>query len=112
MTNLLKKNKAWEWDARCQEAFEALKKAIIGEPVLSLSNVSQVQIDALDFAIGGVLMQNGHPIAYESRKLNNIERRYMVQQNKMTAIIHCLWTWRCYLLGSKFVVKTDNIAYF
>ena len=25
-------------------------------------------------------------------------------------IVHCLRTWRHYLLGSKFVVKTDNVA--
>ena len=28
----------------------------------------------------------------------------------MTATVHCLRTWRHYLLGSKFVVKTDNVA--
>ena len=28
----------------------------------------------------------------------------------MTAVVHCLRTWRHYLLGSKFLVKTDNVA--
>ena len=28
----------------------------------------------------------------------------------MTAIIHFLQTWRHYLLGSHFIVKTDNVA--
>ncbi|PKI43755.1 hypothetical protein CRG98_035861 [Punica granatum] len=28
----------------------------------------------------------------------------------MTAVVHCLRTWRHYLLGSKFIVRTDNIA--
>lgn len=28
----------------------------------------------------------------------------------MTAVVHCLRTWRHYLRGSRFVVKTDNIA--
>ena len=28
----------------------------------------------------------------------------------MTTIVHFLRTWRHYLLGSKFVVKTDNVA--
>ncbi|KZV44482.1 hypothetical protein F511_37664 [Dorcoceras hygrometricum] len=28
----------------------------------------------------------------------------------MTAIIHCLRVWRHYLLGARFIVKTDNIA--
>ena len=69
-----------------------------------------VHTDASDFAIGGVLMQDGHPIAFESRKLNDTERRYTVQEKEMTALVHCLCTWRHYLLGSRFVVKTNNVA--
>jgi hypothetical protein len=28
----------------------------------------------------------------------------------MAAVMHCLGVWRVYLLGTKFVVKTDNLA--
>ena len=28
----------------------------------------------------------------------------------MIAVIHCLLTWRVYLLGPKFVVRTNNVA--
>ncbi|CAL2233763.1 unnamed protein product [Prunus armeniaca] len=28
----------------------------------------------------------------------------------MTVVVHCLRTWRHYLFGSQFVVKTDNVA--
>lgn len=55
-------------------------------------------------------MQDRHPIAFESRKLNETEWRYTVQKKEMTVIVHCLRTWRHYLLGSKFLVKTDNVA--
>ncbi|KAK3004768.1 hypothetical protein RJ639_019464 [Escallonia herrerae] len=55
-------------------------------------------------------MQEGHPIAFESRKLNDTERRYKVQEKEITAVVHCLRTWRHYLLGSRFLIKTDNIA--
>ncbi|KAE8652019.1 hypothetical protein Csa_006833, partial [Cucumis sativus] len=58
----------------------------------------------------GVLLQNGHPIAYESRKLNAAERRYTVSEKEMLAVVHCLRAWRQYLLGATFVVKTDNSA--
>ncbi|RVW47393.1 Retrovirus-related Pol polyprotein from transposon 297 [Vitis vinifera] len=95
LTDLLKKNKAWEWDGRCQQAFEDLKKVVTEEPVLALpdhTKVFEVHIDASDFAIGGVLMQERHPIAFESRKLNDAERRYTVQEKEMTAIVHCLRT--------------------
>ncbi|MCF8704065.1 hypothetical protein L3055_11050, partial [Corynebacterium sp. MC-02] len=113
LTELLKKDKPWAWTPDCQDAFENLKAAMSKEPVLALPDFSrpfEVHTDASDFAIGGVLMQNRHPIAYESRKLNETERRYTVQEKEMTAIVHCLRTWRHYLLGSKFVVQTDNVA--
>ena len=113
LTDLLKKNKAWEWTTKCQEAFEDLKKAICEEPVLNLPDHTkpyELHTDASDFAIGGVLMQEGHPVAYESRKLNDTERRYTVQEKEMTAIIHCLRVWRHYLLGTRFVIMTDNVA--
>ncbi|CAN1260507.1 Transposon Ty3-I Gag-Pol polyprotein [Linum perenne] len=113
LTDLLKKNKVWEWSEQCQEAFQKLKGAMSKEPVLALPDPTkpyEVQTDASDFAIGGVLMQEGHPIAFESRKLNDTERRYTVQEKEMIAVVHCLRVWRHYLLGAHFVVKTDNVA--
>ena len=55
-------------------------------------------------------MQEGHPIVFESRKLNDTERCYTVQENEMTAIIHCLRVWRHYFLGSHFTIMTDNVV--
>ncbi|KAK3027090.1 hypothetical protein RJ639_040922 [Escallonia herrerae] len=65
---------------------------------------------ASDFALGGVLMQEGHPVAYESRKLNEAERRYTTHEKELLAVVHCLRIWRHYLLGSSFIVRTDNTA--
>ncbi|KAJ4717218.1 Retrotransposon protein, putative, Ty3-gypsy subclass [Melia azedarach] len=113
LTDLLKKGRSWNWTEECQHAFEDLKKAIMEETVLALPDHTksfEVHTDASDFAIGGVLMQEGRPIAFESRKLNEAERRYTVQEKEMTAIIHCLRVWRHYLLGNHFVVMTDNVA--
>lgn len=65
----------------------------------------EIDTDASDYAIGGVLMQaRGHLIAYKSRKLNETERKYKVQEKERTAIVYCLRTWRHYLLG---VVRTE-----
>ena len=113
LTELLKKDKAWDWNTKCQEAFEGLKKAMASEPVLVLPDHTkpfEIYTDASDVAIGGVLMQEGHPVAYESRKLNETEQRYTVHEKEMTAVVHCLRTWRHHILGSKFVVYTDNVA--
>lgn len=57
-----------------------------------------------------MLLQDGHPVAYESRKLNDAEKRYTAQEKELLAVVHCLRVWRHYLLGSKLLVKTDNVA--
>ena len=111
--DMLKKNKTWHWFEECQRVFEKLKRAISEEPVLALPNHTkpfEVQTDASNFAIGGVLMQEGHPIVFESRKLNDTERCYTVQENEMTAIIHCLRVWPHYFLGSHFTIMMDNVV--
>lgn len=90
-----------------------LKEAMSKDPVLALPDIGkpfEIQTDASDFALGGVLLQDGHPIAYESRKLNQAERKYAAHEKELLAVVHCLRTWRHYILGSRFVVKTDNTA--
>ena len=96
LTDMLKKNKVWSWDVGRQEAFDDLKAVVAKEPLLVLSDCSkpfEIHTDASDFAIVGVLMQDGRPVAFESRKLNETERRYIVQEKEMTAIVHYLRTW-------------------
>lgn len=66
--------------------------------------------DASGRAIGGVLVQDGHFIAFEGRKLKEAEERYSTHEKEMLAVVHCLRIWRHYLLGTKFVVLTDNVA--
>ena len=91
--------------------FNELKKTMMKGPILTLSDISkpfQVQMDASDFALGGVLLQESHHVAFESHKLSKAERQYTAQEKELLAMIHYLWVWRHYLLGSKFVVQTDN----
>ncbi|KAL0374298.1 UNVERIFIED_CONTAM: Retrovirus-related Pol polyprotein from transposon.6 [Sesamum radiatum] len=69
-----------------------------------------VETDASDFALGGVIMQDDHPVTFENRKLNDVVWCYSVHENELLVVVHCLRLWRHYLLGSPFVVKMDNTA--
>ena len=74
-------------------AFEDLKATMTRGFVLGLVDVTkpfEIETDASDFALGGVLIQEGHPIVYESRKLNDAERRYTISEKEMLAVVHCL----------------------
>jgi hypothetical protein len=114
LTNLLKKSVVtFEWEKTCDKAFEALKDILVKAPMLKLPNFDrdfEIHSDASDFAIGGVLMQEGRPVAFESKKLNKTEQRWPTHEKEMWAVIHCFKTWGHYIGSKDVVVWTDNVT--
>ncbi|KAJ7942702.1 Transposon Ty3-G Gag-Pol polyprotein [Quillaja saponaria] len=87
LIELLKKGTVWHWGEPCQTALEDMKLAMINDPVLVLSDISkpfEVQTNTSDYALGGVLLQENHHVAYESHKLSQAERSYFFTQLKLT----------------------------
>jgi hypothetical protein len=67
-----------------------------------------LECDASGEGIREVLMQGEHPIVFESRKISQPKRLYSIYDKEMLVIMHALTKFRQYLVGSKFVVKTDH----
>ena len=112
-TNLTKKDCKWRWTKKHDATFAKLKRIVNSEPILSLPDFDkafEVHTNASDVAIGRVLVQEGHPIPYKSRKLLDRERRYPTHEKEMEAVVHCLKTWNYYLLGRHFTMYTDNVT--
>ena len=96
-----------------QTAFDELKQALTSAPCLALPDPDgefEVTTDASENAktIGAVLTQNGHPVAYESTKLNTHQLNSPVHDKEMCAIMHALEHWRPFLLGRHFKIYTDH----
>jgi len=111
LTHLTKKDVPYAWCANCQKAFEEVKHALTHAPVLALPDFSkpfEVSCDASIQGLGAVLLQEGRPIAYESRKLIPAEVRYTTGEQELLAVVHALKVWRCYLEGPLFTVITDH----
>lgn len=107
------KNSILTWDSACDRAFNGIKDRLTKAPVLALPDPDKtfvVETDASVIGIGAVLMQDGRPVAYESRKLIPAERNYTTTEQELLGVVHALKTWRCYLEGAKypFVVRTDH----
>jgi len=71
-----------------------------------LDKEMRVEVDASDFATGGVLSmkcedKRWRPVAYISKSLNEAERNYEIHDKEMLAIIRCLEAWRHFLEGAK-----------
>ena len=112
MSKLLRSTVIWDWSADCEKSFQAVKHAVTNAPVLRLADYDapfEVWCDASDYGIGAVLLQDGHPVAFENRKLQGPELNYHPGETELLAVMHALKTWRCYLEGNIDVtVVTDH----
>ncbi len=105
------KDVTWRWSLTCQLAFEELKRKLTEAPVLRAPDFNlpfEVIADASDFTLGAVLLQEGRPVAYESRKLTPAEINYVTGEKELLAVVHALTVWRCYLDGSRFTIHSDH----
>jgi len=70
--------------------------------------------DASDVGLGAVLSQDqdGQEVVlgYASRTLSRTERNYDVTRRELLAVVYGLKTYRQYLLGRHFVIRTDHSA--
>jgi hypothetical protein len=60
--------------------------------VLKLPNFDkdfEIHYDSFDFAIRGIIVQDGRPVAFKSKKLNETERRWPTHEKEMWVVIHC-----------------------
>ncbi|KAG3232275.1 hypothetical protein PI124_g22636 [Phytophthora idaei] len=119
LSNLLKKDAPWCWEAGRAEAFQAVKESLLQAPILALPDPDRpfsVVCDASDFAIGCALLQAGaegreRVIAFESGQVKAAEKNYPVHDKELLAMKYALVKFRVHLVGSKpFVIYTDHAS--
>ena len=76
------------WTQECEERFQSLKHLLTHAPVLKIidpENDFLMCTYAYKEGLGGVLMQGGSVVCYESRKLNENEVNYVTHDLELVA---------------------------
>ena len=110
LTKLLRKN-AFTWNDVADQAFSSLKQAMCTTPVLAIPDFSKpfvLECDASGTGLGAVLTQEGRPLAFTSKQLCDRNLGKSTYEKEMMAILHAVDTWRPYLIGRHFKIKTDH----
>lgn len=109
MTQLLRKNKRWEWGDLQQNAFEIIRSKLAIVLVLSCPDFSVpfvLQTDASTVGLGAVLTQTidgiERVIAYASRVLLEAEKKYSTTEQECLAVVWTIKKFRPYLEGYRF----------
>ena len=108
----------FNWDSKCEEAFDQLRTLLISDPVLAYPSFDKpftLETDASINGLGAVLSQQQedgllHPIAYASRALSSAERNYGISEMETLAVVWAVAHFRSYLYGGKVTVFTDHSA--
>ena len=111
MTRLTRKEVKFDWDDRCEEAFQELKRRLTSAPILIVPDRGQgyiVYCDASRAGLGCDLMQSGRVVAYGSRQLKNHEQNYPTHDMELEAVVFALNIWCHYLYGEEFEMYSDH----
>ena len=111
MTRLTQKEVKFDWDDRCEEAFQELKRRLTTAPILIVPDKGQgytVYCDASRAGLGCVLMQSERVVAYCSRQFKNHEQNYPTHDIELATVVFALKIWCHYLYGEQFEMYSDH----
>ena len=116
LNSLLRKDHFYNWDSKCQEAFETLRTAMYTTPILAYANMDKpfvLSVDACSTGIGYVLsqlddQQRERPIACGGCALRESEKHWSITE--LEAFVEAVREYNYFLACQKFVVYSDHIS--
>ena len=101
----------FQWLPEHEQAFQEMKSILCRDCMVRYPDHNipfEIYTDASDYQLGAVIMQNGRPVAYYSRKLNPAQRNYSTMDKELLSIYETLKQYQSMLLGAVLTIHTDH----
>lgn len=113
---LLRNNVKWVWGETENKAFSWAKSVLSSDTVLTHFDPNQktvITCDASPVGVGAILSQVDEsgvekPVAYASRSLSAVERKYAQIDREALAIIFSVKKWHKYIFGRHVTIVSDH----
>jgi hypothetical protein len=111
LSAMMSKDVPWKWGEEQQQAFEEVKRVVAKETLLAFPQFDKpfhVYMNASKHRLGAVIMQEGKPLAFYSRRLKSAHKNYTTGEKELLSKVETLKEFRNTLLGQKIIVHTDH----
>ena len=111
LRDLTKKHAPYAWGPKHNQAFANIKREIVQEPILKyydLKNETVLQTDASIKGLGTCLLQDGHPIYFASKSLQDAEHGYVTIELEALAVACAMEKFHHFLYTSHVTLETDQ----
>ena len=107
----MKKHAPYAWGPEHNQAFNNIKKEIVQVPILryyDLKKETVLQTDASIKGLGTCLLQDGHPIYFASKSLQDMECGYVAIELEALAVARAMEIFNHFLYASHFTLETNQ----
>ena len=107
----MKKHAPYAWGPECNQAFDDIKKEIFRAPILRYYDLKKervLQTDASIKGLGACLLQDGHPVYFASKSLQEAECGYVAIELEALAVAWAMEKFHHFLYASHFTLETNQ----